>query len=153
MSCSTSIEQKLCEVKIFQIQSMLKAIRCINQRFAFKNVWIWCLALIFNLKNPSIKVLYAKKLVAHVAKYDESCTVFFKQLIRTNGLVVKASRRESGHLGSIPDDFWIDLQRLGHFAWDWARQCTGTRAFYIAVLSIIFFFLDFASGDLALTEL
>ena len=32
-----SNEQKLCNVKIFQLQSMSNAIRCINQRFAFKN--------------------------------------------------------------------------------------------------------------------
>ena len=46
------IEQKLCKVKIFQLQSMLNAIRCIDQRFVFKNSRILCLALIFNLKNP-----------------------------------------------------------------------------------------------------
>ena len=59
-----SIEQKLCEVKIFQLQSMSNAIRCIDQRFAFENSRISCLALIFNLTNPSTTVLYAKKLVA-----------------------------------------------------------------------------------------
>ena len=36
---------------------MLNAIRFINQRFAFKNSGISCLALIFNLKNPSTTVL------------------------------------------------------------------------------------------------
>ena len=59
-----SIEQKLCEEKIFQLQSMLNVIRCIYQRFAFKNSRISCLALIFNLKNLSTTVLYAKKSVA-----------------------------------------------------------------------------------------
>ena len=32
----------------------------------------------------------------YVAKYDETYTRFFQQSIRTNDLVVKASRRESG---------------------------------------------------------
>ena len=75
--------------------------------------------------------------------------------IRTYGLVVKTGCRESGDVGSIPDDCWNPLQCLGHFAWHWARQCTDTCAFYIAALSIILFFqvLDFVSGDLALTEL
>ena len=59
-----SIEQNMCEVKIFQLQSMSNAIRCINQRFAYKNSRISCLALIFNLKSPSTTVLYAKQLVA-----------------------------------------------------------------------------------------
>ena len=39
-----------------------------------------------------------------VAKYDESYTVFFKQLIRSYGLVVKTGCRESGDMGSIPDE-------------------------------------------------
>ena len=38
-----SIEQKLCKVKIFQLQSMSNAKRCIDQRFAFKNSGISCL--------------------------------------------------------------------------------------------------------------
>ena len=71
-----------------------------------------------------------------VAKYDESYTVFFQ---RTYGLVVKVSRRESGDMGLILDECWISLQRLGHFAWHWARQCTDMHAFYIAALTIIFF--------------
>ena len=57
MSCLMSTEQKLCEMKIFQLQSMQNAIKCINERFAFKNSRILCLALIFNLKNPSTTVL------------------------------------------------------------------------------------------------
>ena len=43
---------------------MLNAIRCINQRFVFKNSSISCLALIFNLNNLRTTVLYAKKSVA-----------------------------------------------------------------------------------------
>ena len=43
------IEQKLCKVKKFQLQSMSNAIRCIDHRFAFKNSGFACLALIFNL--------------------------------------------------------------------------------------------------------
>ena len=31
-----SNEQKLCEVKIFQLKSMSNVIRCIDQRFVFK---------------------------------------------------------------------------------------------------------------------
>ena len=75
MSSSMNIEQKLCKVKIFQLQSMLDAIRCIDQRFALKNSRISCLALIINLNNPRTIVLYAKNRL-QVAKYDESYTVF-----------------------------------------------------------------------------
>ena len=63
---------------------------------------------------------------------------FFERLIWTNGLAVKVSRCEFGYLGLIPNECWNALQRLGHFAWHWTRQCTDTRAFYIAALSIIF---------------
>ena len=54
------VEQKLCEVKIFQLQSMSNAIRCIDQRFAFKN---------------SGKPGTAKRLFL-VARYNESHTIF-----------------------------------------------------------------------------
>ena len=59
-----TIEQKLYEVKIVQLQSMLNAIRCIDQRFAFKKSRISCLALKFNLNNRRTTVLYSKKSVA-----------------------------------------------------------------------------------------
>ena len=74
MSCSMSIEQKLCKVKIFHFQSMLNAIRCIDQRFTFKNSGILCLALIFNLSNPRMTFFYAKKIGCNlqVAKYHDS---------------------------------------------------------------------------------
>ena len=39
------IKKKLCEVKIFQLQSMSNVKRCIDQRFAFNNSGISCLAL------------------------------------------------------------------------------------------------------------
>ena len=38
-----SIEQKLCKVKIFQLQSMLNEIRGIDQRFVLENSGISCL--------------------------------------------------------------------------------------------------------------
>ena len=64
MSCSMSTEQKMCEVKIFQLQSMTNTIKCIDQRFAFKISRISCLALTYNLNNPRTTVLYAKNSVA-----------------------------------------------------------------------------------------
>ena len=45
-----------------------------------------------------------KKNQLQLAKYGETYTGFFKQLIQTNGLVVKVSSSESGNLGSIPDE-------------------------------------------------
>ena len=98
-----SIEQKLCELKIFQLHSMSNAIRCINQRFAFKKTRISCLALIFKMKNLSMTVLYAKKSVAG-GEIRRVIYCFLKQLIRTCGLVVKVSSRELGDMGSIPDE-------------------------------------------------
>ena len=98
-------EQKLCEVKIFQLKSMLNAISCIDQRFEFKNSRISCLAVIFNLKNPSTTVLYAKKSPAvEGGEIGQRIYRFFMQLIRTNGLVVKTGCRESSDMGSILDE-------------------------------------------------
>ena len=42
-----SIEQKLCKVKIFQLQSMPNVTTCIDKRFAAKNSGKICLA--FNI--------------------------------------------------------------------------------------------------------
>ena len=68
MSCSMSNEQKLCKVRIFQLQDMLNALTCINQRFVLKNSGISCLAMIFNLSNLRMTILDAKKML-QVAKY------------------------------------------------------------------------------------
>ena len=62
--------------EIFQLQSMLNVIKCIDQRFAFKNSGISCLALILHLKNLWLNLW-------------------------THGLVVKVSCSESGKMGSI----------------------------------------------------
>ena len=126
-----SIEQKLCEVKIFQLQSMLNAIRCIDQRFVFKNSRISCLTLIFKLKNPSMTVLYAKKSVEGGENMTSHILLFsLKQLIRTYGLVVKTGCRESGNMGLIPDDCCNPLPAC-RFAWHRASQCTDTSAFIL----------------------
>ena len=37
---------------------MLNVIRCINHRFEFKNFGISCLALMFNLNNQRMTILY-----------------------------------------------------------------------------------------------
>ena len=47
----------VCEVRKFQVQSMLNAIICINKRFEVKNSGIPCPALIFNLSNPGMTIL------------------------------------------------------------------------------------------------
>ena len=46
-----SIEQKLCREKYFQIQSMPNITKCIDKRFAIKNLGISCLALTFNFSK------------------------------------------------------------------------------------------------------
>ena len=66
-------------------------------------------ALIFNLKNPSSTVLYAKNRLQVAAWWRNTtrpwtCTVFFQKCIRTKSLVVKVSSSEFGDLGSVPDE-------------------------------------------------
>ena len=85
-----------------------------------------------------------------VMKYKKSLSLsytnFFSNLIQTYGSVVKVNHKESGDMGLIPTGCWNPLPPLGHFVWHWASQCSecnDTCAFYIAVLSIIFWFLGF----------
>ena len=91
-------------------------------------------------------VLYAKKSVVYAKKSVaglEICRVIYSfsssNWYEPLAWGFKTGCRESGDIGSIPDECWNLLQRLGHFVWHWVRQCTDTRAFYIAALSIIFF--------------
>ena len=85
-----SIEQKLCKVNIFQLQSLSNVIRCINQRFALKNSRILSLALIFNLNNLRTTVLYAKKIDCRCGK-TTSHIQFFRSIDTDPCLVVKVS--------------------------------------------------------------
>ena len=140
MNCSMSIEQKLCQVKIFQLQSMFEYVEC-DKMYRSKVCIQYFSYFVSWYSTWKIRVLQSctRKNLLQVAKYDDSYYVFFEKSIRTHGLVVNVSRRESGDMGSNPEECWNALQRLGHFAWHWARQCTDKRAFYLAALSIIFF--------------
>ena len=71
----------------------------IDQRFVFKNSGILCLALVPEQSRSTI--LHAKNWLK-VARYHESYTIFSCKLIRTYGLVVKASHSTSDNLGLIP---------------------------------------------------
>ena len=86
-----SIEQKLCEVKFFnsiyvECDKMYRSKVCV-QEFSYS---VSGLDVSIYLNNPRTTVLYVKNRL-QVAKYNESYTVFFKQLIQNNGLVVKVS--------------------------------------------------------------
>ena len=133
MSCSMSIEHKLCEVKRYQ------ATRCINQRFVFKNSGISCLALIFNLKNLSTTVLCAKKLVcrwrnttSHIpflsGNWYEPC--WWRWVTVSMATWVRVLRSAE------------TLCRFGHFAWNWACQWLA-RTLFILLRSLKFFFPGF----------
>ena len=66
-------------------------IKCIDQRFAFKNFGIWCLTLIFTLSNLRTTILHAKKRL-QVVKHFKKNSCFFFRLILTHALAVKESR-------------------------------------------------------------
>ena len=92
-----SIEQKLCREKYFQIQSMPNITKCIDKRFAIKNLGISCLALTFNLNIPKMKTLHAKidlKERFKVARYHKTYTIFINRSTWTYSSVVKGSSRE-----------------------------------------------------------
>ena len=132
MSYSISKKQKLYKVRIFQLQSMSNALRCIDQRFAFKNSGSSCLALILNLSNLQMTILHTQKEVpGSKIQLHLGIHHFFSLLIQTHGLVVKVSSRKLGDLGSISAGCWNSLQPLCHFVWHWACHCTDTSAFIL----------------------
>ena len=55
------------------------------------------------LEKTEMIVLYAKKWL-QMAKYYESCTVSFWQIIGTTGLAVEVSRSEFGNLDLTPEE-------------------------------------------------
>ena len=72
-----SIEQNLCKVKKFQLQSMSNAIRCINHRFAFKDAGIACLAFIIQPELSEIDNSAPKKAVRNSSSNMTSHILFF----------------------------------------------------------------------------
>ena len=79
------------------ILSMSNITKCIDKRFAIKNVGRSCLALTFNLNIPKMKTLHAKiglKERFKVAGYHKTYTIFFNRSTWTYGSVVEASSRE-----------------------------------------------------------
>ena len=100
MSCSMSHEQILCYVKIFQLQSMTSAIKCIDQRFAFKNSGIACLTLIFNLSYPRSTILHAKRRLQFAKHYKYKVTVSIKKLSSLEQCSQHSGRMTQTPLGS-----------------------------------------------------
>ena len=124
---STSIYVECYEIHRWSIKGL-------HSRFRVNSVWPWCSTWKIKVQQPCLQKNWLK-----VAKFKKSYTVYFPHLIRICGFVVWASSRESGDMGSIPDECWFLLQRLCHVVWHWAHQCFDMRSFYIAALSILFF--------------
>ena len=127
---------------------------CIDQRFAFKNSGISCLSLIFNLNNPRTTVLYAKKSVAggevrrvinrfFSDNWYEPIAYGLRWVAESRATRVRWPDSDECWNSAAPWPFCVALSPSVH----WHARC------YVAALSIIFSFLDFVSGDLALTEL
>ena len=107
MSCSMSIEQKLCKVKNISTPICVECDKMYRFKVCVQEFWYCLPGLIFNLSYPRSTILHAKKLLQvakHFKKYEESYTVFFGRLTRTDGLVVKAGCRKLDDMSSIPDE-------------------------------------------------
>ena len=124
-----------------------------RSKVCVQEVWYFVSGLDIQLEQSENDNPVRKKNRLQVAKHNASYTVFFGHLIRTYGLVVKVSSRETDDLGSMPARCWNILLPLCHFAWHWACQCTDPRAFINLCSGSLYFWGDFVSGDLALTEL
>ena len=93
--------------EIFQLQSRSYAIKCIDQRFAFKNSGIAYLVLKFNWNNPRTTILHAKKAIPGCEKLRVIYCFFqeTRKLIRTFGSVIKAASRRMLKLFAVPLPF------------------------------------------------
>ena len=93
MICLMSIEQKMCEEKKIQPQSMSNVIMCVDQRLrlAVKNSGVSCMASIFYLSNLKIKFSMHKISLSlqDMPRCNDSYSSFLGRLIWTCGLVVK----------------------------------------------------------------
>ena len=130
MICSMSNEQKLCKVKIFQLQSMSNVIRCIDQRFAFKNCGVSCLPL----SGLDIQPEQSENDNSARKKEVPGCEVrrliyrFFREIdhqIRTHASLMAKWIGEFQRVG------WLGFDYRRVFAWHWARQCTDMSAFIL----------------------
>ena len=112
----------------------------VDQRFAFKNSGTSCLALMFNLSYPRTTILQAKKLF-QIAICDNSCNLW----LSSSGESPWVWRHgfESSRVPKLSST-WPLCVALSQSVYWHAR-------FYISALSITFSFLDFVSGNLALT--
>ena len=105
-TCSISIEQKMCEEKTLQPQSLSNAMRCFDQRFAVENFWASCLIKIFDLSHPKVKIQHAKiwfmKKIGS-SLWDTMIHILFLSTWHTDlwlkGCLVKVQK---GYMSSIP---------------------------------------------------
>ena len=100
------------------------------------------------LKQSKNANLVRQKISCRWRNTTSQIPFFSVQLIRTYGLVVKVGRRKLGDMGSTPDKCWKSLLPLCHFCVALSPSVHWHACFNIAVLSIVFSFLDFVSGDL-----
>ena len=118
---------------------MSNAIRCIDERFAFKNSGISFLALIFNLSNLRTTILHSKNQFQN-GRYEKLYTVFFllnDSNLSQYGSVIITDEGESVDLAT-----WVWVLQVAetlchcHFEWHWACHCTDTFSF-ILLISVI----------------
>ena len=152
MSCSMSIEQKLCKMKKIQLKSMSNAIRCIDHRFAFKNSGVACLALIFNLSHLRLTILHPKNAVWNSSSnlmihkipffpwnWYEPMAEWLRLVIHSLEILIQF--QHSAEFSAVQRPVCVALSQSVHW-----HVC-----FLYCCAPYNFFFLDFVIGDLALT--
>ena len=93
---------KFVQSEIFQLQSMLNAIRFINQRFCVQEFWNFVSGLDIQLEQSENNNAVCKQIICRLWNTTSHIPFFFGELIWTYGSEVKVCRRESVDLGSIP---------------------------------------------------
>ena len=117
--------------KRFQLQSMSKAITCVDQSSAVQNFIVSCLKSIFNLNDHKMKIQRATSWFKS-ASFEDSYTPIDMNLWLSSKVYSKF-RRQPGFwsvrvLLKLAAATWPHCH---HFAWRWDRQWTDTRSFIL----------------------
>ena len=147
MSCSMSKEQKLCKLALqsedISTPIYVECDKMYRSKVCIQEFW-YCLSslelplistrAIWDRQFCTLKAVRnsSSNMTIHIPFFSSNCYEPMAEWLR---LVVDSLETRVRLLHSA-ESF---CPRRGHFAWHWARQCTDTRAFYIAALSIIFF--------------
>ena len=150
MSCSMSIEQKLCSIKYFNsnlcpMPSYLY-IKGLWAKILVYRVWPWLFTWAIWERQSCTQKIGSRTSRLQCAKMYN----FLASLIQTHDLVVKVSCSELGYIVLILVECWNSLLPLSHFVCGSEPVSALTWALYIDALSITFSWIWSSAGRVLL---